>query len=100
MSGETSATTSLAPATEAAEPKWWGSSVTIWGALITALSTVLPALGPVIGIDITGDLVRDLGEQIVVLVQAVGGIIGTAMTIYGRARASQPLAQRDMKLKL
>ena len=42
-----------------------GQSITIWGALITALSTVLPALGPVIGIDVTSDLVHELGDQIV-----------------------------------
>jgi hypothetical protein len=74
--------------------------VTIWGALITALSTVLPALGPVIGIDITGDLVREAGEQIVLTVQAVGGLIGTVMTIYGRVRANQPLERRDLTVKL
>jgi lysozyme family protein len=45
--------------------KGWGESVTIWGALITGLSTVLPALGPIVGFDITGDLVREAGEQIV-----------------------------------
>jgi hypothetical protein len=61
---------------------------------------VLPALGPVIGIDITGDLVREAGEQIVQTVQAVGGLIGFAMTIYGRVRASQPLAQREVTMKL
>jgi hypothetical protein len=44
------------------EAKWWGHSITIWGAIITGLSTVLPALGPVLGIDITGDLVREAGE--------------------------------------
>ena len=33
-------------------------------------------------------------------VQAVGGLIGTLMTIYGRVRASQPLEQRSMSLKL
>src|SRR5512134_2588709 len=32
--------------------KWWGQSLTIWGAVITALSTLAPALGPVIGVDI------------------------------------------------
>ncbi len=74
--------------------------MTIWGALITALSTVLPALGPVIGIDLTGDLVQQVGEHIVETVQAVGGLIGTVMTIYGRVRASQPLAQREMTMKL
>lgn len=80
--------------------KWWGQSVTIWGAIITGLSTVLPALGPVIGIDITGDLVREAGEQIVQTVQGVGGLIGVAMTIYGRVRASTQLTRRDMTVKL
>jgi len=86
------AATSTTPTT-----KWWGQSVTIWGALITALSTVLPALGPVIGIDITGDLVAEAGEKIVETVQAVGGLV---MTIYGRVRASQPLERRDLTVKL
>lgn len=83
-----------------AAAKWWGQSITIWGALITALSTVLPALGPALGVDITGDLVREAGEGIVQTVQAVGGLIGTLLTIYGRMRASKPLAQRSMQLKL
>jgi hypothetical protein len=61
---------------------------------------VLPALGPVIGIDVTGDLVREAGEQIVTTVQAIGGLIGTVMTIYGRVRASQPLERRDLTVKL
>lgn len=80
--------------------KWWGQSITIWGAIITGLSTVLPALGPIIGVDITGDLVREAGEGIVQTVQAVGGLIGTVMTIYGRMRASQAIEQRNVQLKL
>lgn len=84
----------------AIQPKWWGESVTIWGVIVTTLSTVIPALGPVIGVDITGDLVREAGEQIVGTVQAVGGLVGTIMTIYGRVRARQPLGQRDVTLKL
>lgn len=80
--------------------KWWGQSITIWGAMITALSTVLPTIGPAFGIDITGDLVREAGEGIVQTVQAVGGLIGTLMTIYGRMRASTPLAQRSVQMKL
>lgn len=80
--------------------KWWGQSITIWGAIITGLSTVLPTLGPALGIDITGDLVRELGNNVVLTVQAVGGLIGTLMTIYGRMRATTPLAQRNVQLKL
>jgi hypothetical protein len=61
---------------------------------------VLPALAPVIGIDITSELVQQLGAHIVEVVQAAGGLIGTVMTIYGRARASQPLERRDLTVKL
>ena len=80
--------------------KWWGQSITIWGAIITGLSTVLPALGPAFGIDVTGDLVREAGEGIVQTVQAIGGLVGTIMTIYGRVRATKSLEQRSMQLKL
>ena len=86
-----------APATQS---KWWGQSMTIWGAIITTLSTVLPAIAPALGIDITADLVRELGAEVVQTVQAVGGLVGTILTIYGRARATQPLAQRDMMVKI
>jgi lysozyme family protein len=79
--------------------KWWGESLTIWGALITGLSTVVPVLGPTLGIDITGDLVREAGDQIVQTVQAIGGLAGTILTIYGRFRASLPLERRSLTLK-
>lgn len=93
----TSETTSVTTQTEA---KWWGESMTIWGTIITGLATVLPAFGPLIGIDITGDLVREAGDQIVTLVQAIAGLAGTAMTIYGRVRATQPLTRRALSLKI
>ena len=86
---------------QAASPaKWWGGSMTVWGAIVTALSTVLPAVGPAIGIDITGELVHEVGSQLVAAVQAAGGLLGTIMTIYGRVRATQPLERRFVSLKL
>jgi lysozyme family protein len=86
--------TKPAPAT-----KWWGQSLTIWGALVTGLSTVLPVVGPLFGLDVTGDLVRELGDQSVALVQAVGGLAGTILTIYGRTRATTRLERRDLRLQ-
>jgi HK97 family phage portal protein len=99
---ETKGPTPMADSTseQQATAKWWGQSITIWGAIITGLSTVLPALGPAFGVDITGDLVREAGRGIVQTVQAVGGLLGTIMTIYGRVRATKPLEQRNMQLKL
>lgn len=88
--------------TEATVPavKWWGESLTIWGVIVTAAATVLPAIGPLIGIDITGEMVRQLGEQVTEVVQAIGGILGTLMAIYGRVRATQPIARRLVEVKL
>jgi hypothetical protein len=63
-----------------------------WGALLTALATVVSVIGPAIGLDLTLDLVREAGEQLVSVVQAIGGLVGTLMTIYGRVRAKQTLA--------
>lgn len=80
--------------------KWWGHSMTIWGVVITTLSTVLPTLGPAIGVDVTPDLVKDAGNQLVTTVQAISALIGTLMTIYGRARATKPLAQRAVSLHI
>jgi len=96
--GDTDMTITTAPSAPATE-KWWGHSVTIWGAVISVLSTVLPALAPVTGIDVTGDLVQSTGEQVVEVVQAVGALVGTLMTIYGRLRATQPIARAFLKTK-
>ena len=88
------ATLNLNPAT-----KWWGQSLTIWGALITGASTVLPLLGPLVGLDITSDLVHQLGDQVVGVAQAVGGLVGTVLTIYGRTRATTRLERGGLKLQ-
>ncbi len=52
----------------------------------------MPVLGPAFGIDLTPDLVREAGEQLIAVIQAIGGLLGTIMTILGRARANQALA--------
>lgn len=80
--------------------KWWASSMTIWGAVVTALSTVLPVVGPMLGFDIPPELIHQLGDQIVVLAQAAGGVAGTILTIYGRVRATTPLGRHPVKLTL
>ena len=90
------------PAATPATPdtKWWGQSMTIWGVIITTLSTVLPAFGPLLGLDITAELIRQLGDQIVVIVQAVGGLVGTILTIGGRARATTTLERKQITMNM
>lgn len=80
--------------------KWWGQSLTVWGALLTAVTTVLPTLLQAFGIQITAELLGQLGSDIVTAAQAVGGLIGTVLTIVGRARATVPLESRRVSLRL
>jgi uncharacterized protein (TIGR02594 family) len=88
--------------TQAGTPatKWWGHSLTVWGALVTAAAAILPALGPLIGLDITSEMVRQIGSDVGSIVQAIMGVLGTLMTLYGRARATVPLVRRDMNMRL
>jgi uncharacterized protein (TIGR02594 family) len=80
-------------------PKWWGNSMTIWGTLLTAITTVLPAIAPLFGLDITGEMIVGLGHSLTALFQAIGGVAGTVMAIYGRIRATQPLMRRPLSLR-
>lgn len=87
-------------ATPPTPAKWWASSITIWGAIITALSTVLPIVGPLLGLDIPPELVHQLGDQVVLVAQAIAGLAGTILTIYGRARATTALQRRQVTVNL
>ena len=87
-------------APDTADSKWWGHSMTVWGVIITSLSTVLPTIGPLFGLNITAELVHQLGDQVVQVVQALGGVIGTVLTIYGRMRATTSLERRQITLNM
>lgn len=80
--------------------KWWGESLTIWGVIVTALSTVLPVVGPVFGLEITAEMVKQIGAQLTEVIQALGGVIGTLLAIFGRVRATQPITRRLVAVKL
>ena len=95
-----SETTQSPPPDPASAGKWWGQSVTIWGTLITALSTVLPALAPLLGLNLSAETIHQLGAETLTVCQALGGLIGTVLTIYGRARAAQPLLRRDLTVRI
>lgn len=92
----TSTTTSSVPA----DTKWWGNSLTIWGALLTGATTVAPAVFAAFGLNVSTELVQQLGSNVVTLVQAVAGLAGTVMTIAGRVRATQSIERRNVSLKL
>ncbi|MDX2259402.1 MAG: TIGR02594 family protein [Hyphomicrobiaceae bacterium] len=86
----------------AAEPtgKWWGHSLTIWGALTTAAAALAPMAGTMLGIELDAETVRQLGSETVTAAQAVAALLGTVMTVYGRIRATQPLQRRAIELKV
>jgi uncharacterized protein (TIGR02594 family) len=80
--------------------KWWGESLTIWGAIVTSISTVAPTILAAMGIDISGDLIQRLGNDMLLTVQAAGGLVGTIMTIVGRVRAVSALERRALSWRL
>lgn len=86
------------PTTQA--PKWWAHSLTVWGTIVTTAATVLPIVGPLIGLDLTPQLVQALGDGVVEVVQAIGAVVGIIMTIWGRSRATGPLERRTVTLQL
>ena len=51
------------------------------GTLLTAITTVLPLVGVVLGVSITPDIAERIGQDIVLVVQALGGLIGTVMAL-------------------
>ena len=91
---------SPAPTTPTATAKWWGESLTIWGVVLTALTTVAPALFAAAGIDMPATLIERLGRDILAVVQAVGGLVGTVITVAGRIRARGPLERRIMAVRI
>jgi uncharacterized protein (TIGR02594 family) len=99
--GDWTMTDAIAPTDSAAsESKWWGSSLTIWGAVTTGLAAILPVLGPLLGLELTADLITALGQQTVAAVQALVALAGTLMTIAGRVRAAQPIERRAFNVRL
>lgn len=98
-SSQTQGDTGMTSTTTATTGKWWGHSITIWGTLVTILSSVVPALAPVTGIDVSGELVQDAGNQVVDTIQTVGTLVGTLMTIFGRMRATTPIKFTLLKAK-
>lgn len=92
--------TASMPTAPKPDAKWWGNSLTIWGALLTAATTVAPAVFSAFGLDVPLDLVQRLGADAVAVVQAIGGLVGTVMTIAGRTRASTRLERRTVALYL
>lgn len=83
-----------------ASAKWWGQSLTIWGALVTGLSTVAPAVLNALGLDLSVELAQRLSQDVVTLAQALGGLLGTVMTIAGRLRASTRIQRRPVALRI
>jgi len=82
------------PAGQTDDSKWWMQSKTLWGTLITAAATVIPAIAPAVGIVLPGEMIQTFGDQAVTAVQALAGLFGTVLAIYGRLKADVPLTLR------
>ena len=97
MTGPSDAPTTKPYTTAVTDTKGWWQSLTIWGTLLTAITTVLPLVGVILGVSITPDIADRIGQDIVLVVQALGGLIGTVMALLGRARATALLQTRTAR---
>jgi hypothetical protein len=86
----------LSPVLSAADDSsnWWAHSKTVWGTLITAAATVIPVFGPALGITLPADVITTFGNQAATAVQALAGLFGTVLAIYGRLNAAGALTLR------
>jgi hypothetical protein len=83
------------PATPpAADPKKWWNSMTVWGTLLTAATAVVPLASQALGHPISAEAVQTVGTQAITAAQAIGAVAGTILSLWGRARATQPLAPK------
>lgn len=64
--------------------KWWQSK-TIIGAMVSMISTLLASFGVAIA--------PDLQTEIVTVAVALGGVVGSALSIYGRIKASHTISK-------
>lgn len=84
----------------AAPPKWWLTSKTVWGVMLTFASTVLPVILSFYGIHVTPADINVFGDKAFEVLQIIGGLVGTGMAVYGRAVAVQSIASREFMVKL
>jgi hypothetical protein len=53
-----------------------------------------------LGFDLTPEIIKQLGDQVLATAQAVAGLAGTILAILGRVRATQPLMRRHIAVSL
>ncbi len=56
---------------------------------------MLPLLAPAFGVALPPDIIKTFGDQALTAVQALGGVIGTGLAIYGRFNAASVLSLRQ-----
>ena len=57
-------------------------------------------IGPFFGLDITSEMIEQFGDSVTKLIQIIGGVTGTSMALYGRARAETSLTRRPISMKI
>jgi hypothetical protein len=70
------------------DSKPWYASMGIWGGIISAASI----LGGFFGITVDAETQRVIASEAVALVTAAGTVIGSALAIWGRFRATKTIS--------
>jgi hypothetical protein len=78
---------------QAMETKAWYESKTIWGSIISVGALVAGFFG--IKDEVDPETQAKLVDNIVVIAGAVGSVIGTVLSIYGRIKANATIAPKQ-----
>lgn len=81
-------------------PKWWLESITMWGAIITAVAAYAPYISFFTGFPINEDMVRLFGEAVTIAMQNTGIAVGILLTVVGRLKAKTSLTSKELRFKL
>lgn len=82
----------------ATPPKWWAKSKTVWGAIVSAVAVLGPVLFPALqslGVPIDASVFAAIDAFVQTGFQAIAGLIGAGLTVWGRLDAKSPLRRSD-----
>ena len=72
-------------------PSFFLESKRFWGMFITAASQLVPVLAGLFGHDVSADDVNQFGAAVTAAIEAIGTVVGLALTFWGAMAAKGPM---------
>ncbi len=73
------------------DKKFFLTSLTVWGVIVTFATTAWPVINSFMGWDVGPEVISKIGADGASFIQAGGALFGTVMVLVGRFRAKTAL---------